>query len=266
MDKNASPIRWLVAATALAMPVVAWLSQRGVFGPDNGTISDRYPTLLVAAGYAFSIWGLIFLLDVAYGIWQTSRHHRSEADATIVRIRPAVTIGFLFTALWMPLFSQGLFWVCLPVIFSALACLGWAALQVARARHRGEGHWLPWMALSLHAGWLSLAAFLNLAQTIVAYEWLPGEWRLGWSVSLFVVAAGVLLELNRRMHGNIAYAAAALWGLVAVHVKQSQSELGGADVAAWIAVAIAVLLAAQTVWLRRGGGRPGTRGVVAAQR
>ncbi|WP_431258124.1 hypothetical protein ACQ86G_26810 [Roseateles chitinivorans] len=47
----------LVILSALAMPLVAWASQRGVFGPDNGAISDRFPTLLVADGYAFSIWG-----------------------------------------------------------------------------------------------------------------------------------------------------------------------------------------------------------------
>ena len=58
-------MRWIVLLAALAMPLVAWLSQTGQFGPTNGAISDRYPTLLVAAGYAFSIWGLIFLWDVA---------------------------------------------------------------------------------------------------------------------------------------------------------------------------------------------------------
>jgi hypothetical protein len=35
-----------------------------------------------------------------------------------------------------------------------------------------------------------------------------------------------------------------------VYVKQSASSLAGADTAAWMAVGIAVLLAAQTVWLR----------------
>ena len=59
----------LVLLAALAMPLVAWASQRGVFGPDNGTISDRYPTLLVADGYAFSIWGVIFLLDLVAAAW-----------------------------------------------------------------------------------------------------------------------------------------------------------------------------------------------------
>jgi hypothetical protein len=47
------PMRLLVLLFSIAMPVVAWFSQRGVFGPDNGTVSGQYPTLLVAAGYAF---------------------------------------------------------------------------------------------------------------------------------------------------------------------------------------------------------------------
>ena len=63
-------MRLAVILFALLMPVIAWLSNTGTFGPDNGTISDRYPTLLVAAGYAFSIWGLIFAWDVAFGVWQ----------------------------------------------------------------------------------------------------------------------------------------------------------------------------------------------------
>ena len=65
-------MRWLVLLLSLAMPVVSWFSQQGVFGPTNGAISDRYPTLIVAAGYAFAIWGLIFLWDMVFGAWQAS--------------------------------------------------------------------------------------------------------------------------------------------------------------------------------------------------
>src|SRR3546814_15235091 len=97
------------------MPVVAWLSNTGAFGPDNGMISNRYPTLLVAAGYAFSIWGLILLLDAAYAIWQRTGERRR--DATLDRVAPWAAAGFLLTTLWMPLFSQQLFWACLLVIF-----------------------------------------------------------------------------------------------------------------------------------------------------
>lgn len=238
-------MRLLVVVFALAMPVVAWLSMQGAFGPDQGTISDRYPTLLVAAGYAFSIWSLIFLLDLVHA-WRQATGVRRH-DPVLARIAPATAAGFALTTLWMPLFSLQWFWACLAVIFAALACLGWAAWVLSRAgRHRWS-----WLALSLHAGWLSLAAFLNLAQVIVAFTLLPTDAMLGWSLVLFALAAAVLLCLNHAMRGNLAYLAAAAWGLGAVYVAQSRATLAGADVAAWVALGIAALLAAQTAWLLR---------------
>lgn len=242
-------MRLLVLLLSLAMPVVAWLSQRGMFGPDNATVSNQYPTLLVAAGYAFAIWGLIFALDIAYGAWQATGRRRQ--DDTLARIAPAAAGGFALTAAWMPLFGMGQFWLCLVVIFGALACLAYCArvLSVDSTPQNGQRLW-AWLPLSLHAGWLSLAAFLNLAQVIVAYRLLPTDTQLPWSLALFAVATAVLLVLNLRMRGNLAYTAAALWGLAAVYVRQSQSPLPGATTAAWVAVAIAVLLAAQTIWLR----------------
>ncbi|WP_159017429.1 hypothetical protein [Cognatiluteimonas profundi] len=238
-------MRLLVLICSLLMPLVAWFSQRGAFGPTNGAVSDRYPTLVVAAGYAFAIWGLIFLLDIAYGIRQSSASRR--ADATLARIAPFAAAGFALTAAWMPLFSMGLFWLCLLVIAAALACLLHCTLVLARAQPSPAWANVP---LSLHAGWLALAAFLNLAQVIVAYQLLPTQQMLGWSLALFALAAALLLVLNARMRGNVVFVAAAAWALVAVYVKQSQWQLPGASVAAWVALAIVLLLMVQLLWLR----------------
>ena len=65
-------MRILVLLLALSTPVVAWLSVTGAFGPDQGTVSNRYPTLLVAAGWAFSIWSVIFTLDILHGVLQAT--------------------------------------------------------------------------------------------------------------------------------------------------------------------------------------------------
>ena len=242
-------MRLLVLLTAIAMPLVAWFSNNGTFGPDNGTMSDRYPTLLVAAGYAFAIWGLIFLLDLAYAAWQATGERKR--DDTLAHVAPWAA-GFALTAIWMPLFSMGLFWLCLLVIFGAMACLVRCALILSHDRTPQEGQWMwAWLPLSLHAGWLSLAAFLNLAQVIVAYELASTTEMLPWSLVLFGLAALMLLMLNLRMRGNIDYVIAALWALVAVYVKQSGSDMAGAQTAAWVAVGIAVVLALQTVMLRR---------------
>src|SRR5690606_18745203 len=242
-------MRLLVLLTALAMPIVAWLSNAGAFGPDQGEISGRYPTLLVAAGYAFSIWGLIFLLDLIYAGWQMTGGRKR--DATLSRIAPWAAAGFFLTTIWMPLFSQELFWPCLAVIFGALACLAYCAAQLSRDPSPRSGQWAwAWLPLSLHAGWLTLAAFLNLAQVIVAYELMPVDRQLPWSLALYAAAAILLLALNHRMRGNLVYAAAALWGLVAVYLRQSSHELAGSDISAWVALLVAIVLVAQTAMLR----------------
>lgn len=276
---------WLLRAgvlvAAVAMPVVAWMSQRGWFGPDNGTISDRYPTLLVAAGYAFSIWGLIFLGDVVFGVWQLRRAPVADRDHDdVARARPLALVGFAATAAWMPVFSQQIFWLALVLIWVALACILGSALLVSgaipppsgpapsRAPRVGRSSAPPpaveradtiaaWLPLSLHAGWLSLAAYLNTAQVVVAYRLAPTTDMLPWSLPLLATAAALLLAANHLMRGNAAYVAAVVWGLVGVHVAQRSSDLPGAVAASWTAVAIAVVLVAQTVWLRVGryGGR-----------
>lgn len=247
-------MRLLVLLLSIAMPVVAFFSQRGFFGPDNGTVSDQYPTLLVAAGYAFAIWGVIFLLDLIYGIWQATGTRRS--DPTVAHVAPWAAGGFALTAAWMPLFSagtpgNGIYWLCLLVIAAAAFCLVRGAMILSNDSTPQEGQWLwAWTPLSLHAGWLSVAAFLNLAQVIVAHKLLSTSHMLPWSLVLMAVAAVVLLVLNQRMRGNFDYAGAAVWGLVGIYVKQAGWDVPGADAAAWVALAIALLLVVQTFWLR----------------
>ena len=242
-------MRWTLLLLSLLMPAVSWLSQQEAFGPTNGAISDRYPTLIVAAGYAFAIWGLIFLWDVVFGAWQA--FSKRAAGAALAGARPWAAGGFALTAAWMPVFSQQLFWLALLIIWGALACLLVAALKLSNDAAPVPGQtWLAWAPVSLHAGWLALAAFLNTAQVIVAYGLLSTTNMLPWTLVLFAAAAVLLLLANRRMRGNLPFVAAALWALAAVYVKQSQAVLAGADTAAWVAVGVAIVLAAQTVWLR----------------
>lgn len=235
--------RALVVLGAIAMPAISYASNLGAFGPDNKTISGRYPTLLIAAGYAFSIWGIIFLLALAYAVWQARSAQRD--DAALSRLAPWTAAGYVLTAIWSPLFSREWFIACLLVIFGAMGCMLYAATLATRLEVP------PWVrtALSLHAGWLCLAAFLNVAQTLVAHR-LFVDLMLPASLALFASATVILVVANHRMRGNVAFATAAVWALVAVFIKQRASSLGGSSIAAWTALGIAVGLVAQTAGLR----------------
>jgi hypothetical protein len=242
-------MRHALILSALAMPVIAFLNQRGVFGPDNGTVSDRFPTLLVAAGYAFSIWGVIFLLDLAFVVWQW-RQRRD--DPALDRMRHFAFLGFGFSAVWMIVFSKQHFWLALAIIWMALAAMVAASLTAARgAEGSAAGHRLARWATGMHAGWLSLAAFLNTAQVIVAHRLLPTDAMLAWSAMLWLAAAVLVLAINRRLGAPPAYWLPVLWGLVAVVVEQSRGALPGAQASALIAGVLAAIVAGQVVLLRR---------------
>lgn len=238
-------MKYLVAIFAWTMPIIAWLSNTGAFGPTNGEISNQYPTLIVAAGYAFSIWGLIFLLDVIYGTWQLFDR---AVDARACAIRPWTAIAFLMTSLWMIVFSLQWFWLALTIIWISLTCMLRAAWLVARTARHEHGPWWQWTALSLHAGWISLAVFLDVAQVIVAFQLLPTTPMLGWTLVLFALLAVLLLVSLVCMRGNPWYALAAIWGLIGVYVKQQHASLDGAQVAAWIALALAVAVTILALW------------------
>lgn len=258
----------LLTLSALGMPVIAWFSQQGTFGPDNKTLSDQYPTLIVADGYAFSIWGVIFLLDLLLALWTLRGQRPADPAMAAVRHRCLLltTLGFALTASWMVVFAQQWFWVALAVMWGALACMLWALMLVAHARPTGAAAWLTLLPLALHAGWLSMAAFLNTAQVIVAKQLLPTVDQLPWTMVLWALAALLLMVAIARLHQpitgwqSLGYVFAAVWGLVGVYVKQSRGELPGAQTSAWIALALAAVVVGQTVWLRvRGGRRPRER-------
>jgi hypothetical protein len=102
--------------------------------------------------------------------------------------------------------------------------------------------------LSLHAGWVSLAVFLNTAQVIVAFHLFSTTRMLPWTLVLFALAAILVLASIARMRGNPWYTLAATWGLVGVYARQHGSGLAGAQVAGWVALGLAAAVVLTSAW------------------
>ncbi|MEO8673628.1 MAG: hypothetical protein ABI411_20130 [Tahibacter sp.] len=242
-------LRLWVLLAALAMPVVNYLALAGVLGPDVGEVSNRFPTLIVAAGYAFSIWGPIFALVVAFGVYQMLP--ASASKAMLERLRIPAAIAFTLTAVWTPIFIHGYF--CTAALVLALTC---AVLTVALLRadaswnDSGSARWLVWPCFSVFTAWVSLAAFLDVGQVLVAYRVDTGPAELTCSVLILLAAASLLLFVNQRLRGNLLYVATALWALLAICVAQTQKVDDAAHTTGWLALGIAAVLLAHYAWLK----------------
>src|SRR4051812_41931885 len=90
-----------------------------VNGVTPEVISDRYPTVVTPAGYAFTIWTLIYVGIVAFSVYQI-------LGANLRRFRPVRSL-YIFSCLlncgWIFFWHREQIGVCLVFILALLATL-----------------------------------------------------------------------------------------------------------------------------------------------
>ncbi|QNH62757.1 tryptophan-rich sensory protein [Hymenobacter sediminicola] len=228
--------RWLAAISVFGNIILNYYSNAFPFnGQSMGDVSAKYPTLLTPAGYAFSIWGLIFLSLAVYSVWQLLPAQRTTGlpDA----VAKPLTLASIATASWVVLFAYELI---IPSVVTMLLILGALIVAYGRARRRTIDHKAPrWASLpfGLYLGWISVASTINITIGLRQLGWQPGENVLVLlTLALLAVVVVVALLLSRQFQEETV-ALVVAWALVAIWVarRAEYPEL------AWAALAGAVL-------------------------
>ncbi|MCA8832128.1 hypothetical protein [Hymenobacter pini] len=237
--------RWAASAAIVQNIALNYVSQRFPFnGQTNAQVSYKYPTPLTPAGYAFSIWGLIFLSLLAYAVWQLLPAQRRNPLPDAVA-RPVVLVNLL-TGLWLVVFAYELL---VPSALVMLGILAGLAVVYGRVRHFSRRGEVPvWVNLpfGLFMGWISVALVVNLTLAL-GTRWEVSEAKsIEIAIILVGITAGLALNVTKRFR-ELAYPAAVTWGLVGIWAARR----GTPDtlVLAWMALAAAVLVAVVSVVL-----------------
>ncbi len=247
--------RWLSAVNAVVVVgAVAWnywTAAHGFRGRTIGGLSDRYDTLFTPAGYAFSIWGLIFFglfVNAGYQLWLSFRADLDVDDDALRRHRqtffsrlgPLLILTNVANAVWIAL------WLSEETLASvATLAAMFVFLTVAMWRLEMETWDAPmeviafvWWPLVIYAGWVTVAVLANLSAFLAKHDVVPGD-SVPWVIAMIALATGYNLFLvakrNLREH-----AAVAIWSVVAIAVEQ----WGRVEAVTWVAVAAAVVLTA----------------------
>ncbi|SMB87137.1 conserved hypothetical protein [Hymenobacter roseosalivarius DSM 11622] len=224
--------RWLAALSILGNIGLNYYSQAYPFnGQTMGAVSAQYPTLITPAGYAFSIWGVIFLMLTIYAVWQLlpAQRHNLLPDT----VAAPLTVANLATAAWVVLFAYEL--IGLSVLTMLIILL---ALVVAYGRARKQvlaGEAPRWVSVpfALYLGWISVAAVINSTLGLRELGWQPTlnvAVLLTFGLLAAVVALGLLIS---QAFEEMVFPLVVAWALVAIGVAQRPAypELGWAALA-----------------------------------
>jgi benzodiazapine receptor len=219
-DKSRSTDRMRAILVLLATVGTIIFNGLAATGYVNGVtpevISAKYPTVVTPAGYAVTIWSLIYLGMLAFSIYQA-------LPSNLVKLRSVRTLHILSCLLncgWIYFWHRESIAICLALIFGLLVTLI-LMIRILRNPNTTREALFTTAPLGLYAGWVTAATLVNLAILLVSLE--SSMSIQTWNIlgSLLIVVAAVAAVVVRWKLRNFLYPLAVAWATTAIGVKQS---------------------------------------------
>jgi len=233
---RALPRALVVASVAFAILAPASQALTG-WGLTAAEFSDAGDETLRAAGYAFSIWGLLYAGMAAYALYQAL----PASNGSPVRdglAWPSI-VAIAGCGAWIC--ASGLNWrwatVAIIVVSAAALIAGLVRAAPAAATAPRRDRLLILWPLAALAGWLTVASAINILTVLTAEGLVGPETALAAGLAGVVVVLVVAVLVMRAARMPI-YGLPISWGLMAVWV----AERGGNATAAYAALGAAILI------------------------
>ena len=222
--------------------VMNYLSNTGMInGQTIGRVSGDYDNLFTPASYAFSIWGVIYLLLLGFVLYQgKSLLGKLKHDDFILRIGPWFMISCLANSLWVICWLYGWLGLSLVCMFTLLV-----SLLVIIVRNDMEIWDAPlsvifylWWPFVIYAGWITVASIANVAAYLTQQQTITDVDTQVWITVVMIVIA-VCINLYMTWTRNLReYALVGAWALAAIFAANQTEQ----STVAYVSIAGAVIL------------------------
>lgn len=227
----------IVALVAVVL-VNAMASGLPIGGVTTGEVSARYESLFTPAGYAFAIWGLIYIALFAYVIYQARPVRRQNVK--LAKISRPWQLSCLFNIIWVFLWHYDFLLLSLIAMLSILLCLItiYRELGIAVAPASNGRKFFVHLPFSIYTGWICVATIANLSAVQVGTGW--NEFLFSaetWTLLKLGVAGAIAATLICRRR-DIAATLVVAWAAWAIGVKQvaTPAVAGAAQALTYVAL------------------------------
>lgn len=198
------PLALLVLLASLAFAISPYVSQNFAgYPPELFPVPQVRPPVQ-PAGWAFAIWGVIYLWLIASAGFGLLRR-ADDAGWQQMRLPLLGSLGL------------GIFWLevagraPIPATLMILAMMGLAVLALLRAGG-GDRGWLE-MPLGLYAGWLTAASGASTGIVLGGFGILSEQ---AAAILCLLAVAALALAVQALRPGALTYAAGVIWALLGV--------------------------------------------------
>ena len=205
-----------------------------------GELSDQYQNLFTPAGYAFSIWGIIFIGLIAYVVNQLRLAFSGKNIEAYQQTGYWLALVNLGNAAWVVAWIYE--YTGLSVLIMLFIITGLLVIVVRTNMERWDAPLkiiaFVWWPICLYAGWISVATIANIAAYLSKLSWNGGFLSDGmWTVVMIAIAVGVntFMIWNRSMRE---FALVGIWALMAIYVRHLQEI----EYIAYVALAGAIII------------------------
>ncbi|MGE6219237.1 hypothetical protein ACQKCH_05380 [Nubsella zeaxanthinifaciens] len=233
----------IVNGVALVSTIfVNYLSNTGVFnGNTMKTVSDRYFNFFTPAGYAFSIWGIIYAGLLAFAFYTgKSLFNKQSPHPALEKIGWWFLISCIANSCWVAAWLYD--YTALSVVLMAIILISLlkiiANLHINLTKQHTKDYSFINLPFTLYVGWISVAIIANVAALLTKINW--GVWGITpitWTI-VMVVIAGVINVFMVTQRNMRAYGLVGIWALLAI--AANQNDEGQSIVYACYAVAVAI--------------------------
>ena len=189
-------------------------------------MSNKYSNLFTPAGYAFAIWGIIFIALLIFAGYQIYRTFvRKQTFKFISQSGLWFAVANVANGLWVVMWLNDYTLVSVVIMLVILFSLIKIVVNTNMERWRAPGKTIVfgWWPISVYAGWITVATIANITAYLSKIGWNGGFLSpIDWAIVMIVIATllNLLLIYTRGMRE---FALVGVWALIAIYVRHQNS-------------------------------------------
>ncbi len=204
-----------------------WSNTGNMNNTTIGEVSGDLNSLFTPAGYAFAIWGLIYLLLLGFVIYQArSLFVKVRDDQFVLKTGWWFVISCFANSAWV--FAWIYEFTGLSIVFMLLILLSLLQIVIKNSMELWDAPisviaflWWPFV---IYSGWITVASVANISAYLVKIEWNGfGISEVTWTLFLMGVATSInlLVTWKRNMRE---FALVGAWALTAIGIANAETH------------------------------------------